>query len=157
MSEDQKPGSRLPPGAAGRGGRPRRAKAAAAPRPGSPKPEAKAAAAPPGPPDQAPPADAAVPAFVTALQDGLPGAVEQVSYWVGDWTVIVPAGRLVEAATFLRDAPGCRFDYLSDLTAVDWPARRHAVRHRPVPVLDDAAPARCGSRCAWPTARPCRA
>jgi NADH-quinone oxidoreductase subunit C len=99
---------------------------------GAPKPEAKAAAAPaapkappppPGPPDQAPPADAAVPEYIAALQADLPGAVEQVSFWVGDWTVIVPAGRLVEVATFLRDRPSCMFDYLSDLTAVDWPMR----------------------------------
>ena len=102
----------------------------------SPKPEAKAAApapkpaaaaakpaAPPLPPDQAPPADLPVPVYVTALQAGLPGAVEQVSYWVGDWTVIVGAARFAEACAFLRDTPGCQFDYLSDLTAVDWPAR----------------------------------
>jgi NADH-quinone oxidoreductase subunit C len=95
--------------------------AAAAPKP-QPKPEAKAAA-PPLPPDQAPPADLAVPAFVAALQSGVAGAVEQVSYWVGDWTVIVAAERFAEVCTFLRDTPGCQFDYLSDLTAVDWPAR----------------------------------
>jgi NADH/F420H2 dehydrogenase subunit C len=97
---------------------------------GTPKPEAKAAKAapkapppPPGPPDQAPPADMALPACVTAVQTDLPGVVEQVSFWVGDWTVIVPAGRLIEVATFLRDQPACLFDYLSDLTAVDWPTR----------------------------------
>jgi len=93
---------------------------------GAPKPakaEPKAPPPPPGPPDQAPPADMALPACVTAVQTDLPGAVEQVSFWVGDWTIIVPAGRLVEAATFLRDRPACLFDYLSDLTAVDWPAR----------------------------------
>ena len=93
----------------------------AAPKP-QPKPEAKAPA-PPLPPDQAPPADLAVPAVVAAVQSGVPGAVEQVSYWVGDWTVIVAAGRFAEVCTFLRDTPGCQFDYLSDLTAVDWPAR----------------------------------
>jgi NADH-quinone oxidoreductase subunit C len=92
---------------------------AAPPKPAAPK----APLPPPGPPDQAPPADLAVPAYVTALQSGLPGAVEQVSYWVGDWTVIVAAGRFAEACTFLRETPGCQFDYLSDLTAVDWPAR----------------------------------
>jgi NADH-quinone oxidoreductase subunit C len=89
--------------------------------PGSQKPEAKAA--PPLPPDQAPPADLAVPAFVTAVQSGVAAAVEQVSYWVGDWTVIVAGARFAEACAFLRDQPGCQFDYLSDLTAVDWPAR----------------------------------
>ena len=96
--------------------------------PGAPKPEAakpapKAPPPPPGPPDQPPPADRALPEYVSVLQADLPGAVEQVSFWVGDWTVIVPAGRLVEVATFLRDRPGCLFNYLSDLTAVDWPTR----------------------------------
>jgi NADH-quinone oxidoreductase subunit C len=111
MSEDQKTG-------------PENQGAPAPAAPAAAKPEAKAAPGPPtGPPDQAPPADMAVPGFVAALQERLPGAAEQVSFWVGDWTVIVPAARLVESAEFLRDFPGCQFDYLSDLTAVDWPAR----------------------------------
>ena len=97
------------------------AAAPGSPKPAAPKPEAKTA--PPLPPDQAPPADLLVPAYVTALQEGLPGAVEQVSYWVGDWTVIVGAARFADVCAFLRDTAGCRFDYLSDLTAVDWPAR----------------------------------
>jgi NADH-quinone oxidoreductase subunit C len=97
--------------------------AAAAAKPAAVKAEPKAPPPPPGPPDQAPPAGLAVPACVSAMQSGLAGAVEQVSFWVGDWTVIVPAGRFAEACAFLRDAPGCQFDYLSDLTAVDWPAR----------------------------------
>jgi NADH-quinone oxidoreductase subunit C len=136
MSEDQKPGPESPAeGAPAGGGVPApaakaepKATAPTAPgaepkaAPGTPKPEAKTAA-PPGPPDQAPPADVAVAGFVAALQEGLPGAVEQVSYWVGDWTVIVSADRLVETTTFLRDTPGCQFDYLSDLTAVDWVTR----------------------------------
>lgn len=99
-----------------------KAGAPAAAKPASAKPEAKAAP-PPLPPDQAPPADLAVPAFVTAAQTGLAGAVEQVSFWVGDWTIIVAAARFAEVCGFLRDQPGCQFDYLSDLTAVDWPAR----------------------------------
>jgi len=130
MSEDQKPGPGSPAeGApAGGGGPTPAAKAEPKATPGSPKPEAKAAAPkapppPPGPPDQAPPADLPVPAFVAALQAGLPGAVEQVSFWVGDWTVIVGAARFADVCRFLRDTPGCRFDYLSDLTAVDWPGR----------------------------------
>jgi NADH-quinone oxidoreductase subunit C len=60
---------------------------------------------------------------VAAVQSGVAGAVEQVSYWVGDWTIIVGAGRFADVCAFLRDTPGCQFDYLSDLTAVDWPAR----------------------------------
>lgn len=91
---------------------------------GAPKAEPKAAAAPPtGPPDAPPPADLPVPAFITELQAALPGAVQHVSYWVGDWAVIVPASRLTEVATFLRDTPTTAFDFCSDVTATDWPPR----------------------------------
>ena len=111
--------------------------AAAAPKPpakaGAPAVGAPAKAAAPkapplpaGPPDPPPPADLAVPAYIMAVQTGLPGAVAHVSFWVGDWTIIVPAARLIEAATFLKDTPGCQFNYLSDLTAVDWPTRAEA-------------------------------
>jgi NADH-quinone oxidoreductase subunit C len=95
------------------------------PQPGAKAP-AKAAAAPPLPTDPAPPADLPVPAYVAALQQRGGGLVEQVTYWVGDWSVIVPVDRVAEAAAFLRDAPEGQFDYLSDLTAVDWLARAEA-------------------------------
>jgi NADH-quinone oxidoreductase subunit C len=100
-----------------------------------PKPPAKPAAAaaapkvdkapppPPGPPDPAPPAEVPVPDFIQALQADLPGAVTQVAYWVGDWTVIVAAPRLLEVARYLRDTAGAGFDYCSDVTAVDWLGR----------------------------------
>ena len=89
-----------------------------------PKPKPKPPPEPPkGPTDPAPPEDMEVPAFVTAVQAGVPGAVERVSYWVGDWTVIVPADRLIEVARFLRDDPTTAFNYCSDVTAVDWPPR----------------------------------
>ena len=138
--------------------------------PGTPKPAAKAAAPkapapPPGPPDQAPPADLPVPAYVAALQSGVAGAVEQVSYWVGDWTVIVRAARFADVCAFLRDTPGCQFDYLSDLTAVDWPARaekrfdvvaslystklRHRVRVKARVAEGEAVPSVTG---VWPAA-----
>jgi NADH-quinone oxidoreductase subunit C len=98
----------------------------AAPKPpaaaATPKVE-KAPAPPPGPPDPAPPADVPVPEYIQALQAALPGAVTGVSYWVGDWTVIVDLPRLLEVARHLRDAAGARFDYCSDVTAVDWPTR----------------------------------
>jgi len=103
-----------------------------APRPPAPAAPAKAAGAakaekappaPPGPPDPPPPADLAVPAFLEALQAALPGAVAQLSYFVGDWTVIAAPGRLHDLAAHLRDAEGARFDYCSDATAVDWLGR----------------------------------
>ena len=101
---------------------PSSAKPAAA-KPPAAKAEPKAPPPPPGPPDQAPPADLPVPGFVSLVQAQLPGAVEQVSYWVGDWTLIVALDRLPEVATLLRDAPDAAFDYCSDATATDWPTR----------------------------------
>ncbi len=103
----------------------------AAPKPPAPKPAAPAAgaehapkaSAPTGPPDQPPPADLAVPAFITALQAAVPGGVSAVSYWLGDWTLIVPVSRLLEVGRHLRDVPEARFDFLSDVTATDWPPR----------------------------------
>jgi NADH-quinone oxidoreductase subunit C len=81
------------------------------------------AAAPTGPPDPPPPADKTPPAFVASLQAALPGAVTGVSYWVGDWTVIVAAAQGLDVARHLRDAPDAAFDLCSDLTATDWPPR----------------------------------
>jgi NADH-quinone oxidoreductase subunit C len=79
-----------------------------------------AAAAPTGPTDPPPPADKPLPDVITALQAALPGAVTQISFWVGDWTVIVSAERLLEVAQHLRAAG---FDFCSDVTASDWPQR----------------------------------
>jgi NADH-quinone oxidoreductase subunit C len=79
-----------------------------------------APAAPTGPVDPPPPADKPLPDTITALQAAVPGAVTQVSFWVGDWTVIVPADRLLDVARHLRSAG---FDFCSDVTASDWPQR----------------------------------
>jgi NADH-quinone oxidoreductase subunit C len=147
------------------------------PAPAAPKPAAAAAkppaaqadhvpkvAAPTGPVEPAPPADAVVPAFVTSLQNGVAGSVAQLSLYLGDWTVIVPVSHLLQAVTHLRDAADCAFDYLSDVTATDWPPRpegrfdviymlystrhRHRVRvkvkvgeHTPVPSVTGIWPA----------------
>ncbi|MCX6537326.1 MAG: NADH-quinone oxidoreductase subunit C [Acidobacteria bacterium] len=126
MSEDPKLDPPEKPAAAAPADKPAAAaaeKPAAAAKPAAAKPEPKAPPALPVPPDQAPPADMAIPPFIAALQARVPGAVEHVSFWVGDWSVVVAANRLIEVATFLRDAPECAFNYLSDLTASDWPAR----------------------------------
>ena len=98
--------------------------AAVSPAAAKPKPKPKPPPEPPkGPSDPDPPEGMEIPAVVTAVQNGVPGAVQHVSYWVGDWTVIVPADRLIEVARFLRDDPTTAFDYCSDVTAVDWPPR----------------------------------
>jgi NADH-quinone oxidoreductase subunit C len=86
-------------------------------------PEPTRIAPPAGPVDPPPPADLAPPVYLTALQQGLPGAVDALSYYLGDWTAIVPASRLIDVAAHLRDAPGARFDFCSDVTASDWPPR----------------------------------
>jgi NADH-quinone oxidoreductase subunit C len=121
------------------------------------------AAAPLGPPDPPPPAGVVPPAFIAALQAAVPGSVSHVSYWVGDWTIIVPVSRLLEVARHLRDAPDAVFDTCSDVTATDWPLRperfdlvyclystrhHHRIRvkamageHEPVPSMTDVWPA----------------
>ena len=91
--------------------------------PARPAETPKAAAPPAGPPDPPPPPDRPIPDFITALQTAQPGAVVHVSFWVGDWTVVVALDRLLDAAIHLRDAPGAGFDFLSDVTATDWPPR----------------------------------
>jgi NADH-quinone oxidoreductase subunit C len=92
------------------------AKPAAAGKPAAP-------AVPAGPSDPPPPPDTPLPGFITTLQAALPGAVEHVSLWVGDWAVIVPPARLLEVGRHLRDTDGALFDFCSDLTASDWPPR----------------------------------
>jgi len=81
------------------------------------------AAPPSGPTDPPPPADKPVPAFITTLQAAQPGVVTLVSYWIGDWTIIVAADRILDVARHLRDSPDAAFDICSDLTATDWPPR----------------------------------
>ncbi len=121
------------------------------------------AAAAVGPPDPPPPSGVAPPAFIAALDAVVPGSVLHVSYWVGDWTIIVPVARLLEVARQLRDAPDAAFDMCSDVTATDWPLRperfdmvyclystrhRHRIRvkakageHEPVPSMTGVWPA----------------
>ena len=61
--------------------------------------------------------------IVEKLKAKFPNGIENVREFRGEVTVQVRPDALVEMCAFLRDDPGCRFDYLSDLTAVDWPTR----------------------------------
>ena len=81
------------------------------------------AAAPTGPHDPPPPADAVIPPFIASLQSAMPDGVSGLSLYLGDWTVMVPAAKILDVARRLHDAPDACFDYLSDLTATDWPPR----------------------------------
>ena len=104
-------------------GKPAPARPAAAAKP-RPKPRPKAPPEPPkAPADQAPPEGAELPPTVAAVRKGVPGAVQQVSFWVGDWTIIVAADRLLDVMRFLKEDPATSFDYCSDVTAADWPPR----------------------------------
>ncbi|HEX7795610.1 MAG TPA: NADH-quinone oxidoreductase subunit C [Vicinamibacterales bacterium] len=133
-----KPAAPAAPAAAAKPAAPAAAKPAA--------PAAKAAehapkaAAPTGPPDPPPPADKTPPAFIATLQAAIPGAVTAVSYYVGDWTIIVKPETIIEVAQHLRYAPDAAFDLCTDLTATDWPPRAaarfdvvyclYSIRHR---------------------------
>ena len=81
------------------------------------------AAAPTGPPDPPPPADVTAPALIATLHAAVPGGVTHVSYWLGDWTLVVPAALILQVAQHLRDAADAAFDFCSDVTATDWPPR----------------------------------
>jgi len=98
----------------------------------APKVPEKKVAPPSGPPDPPPPADKAPPAFVATLQAALPGAVVATSYWVGDWTIIAEASRILDVATHLRDGSDAAFDMCSDVTATDWPPRAERFDERRV-------------------------
>lgn len=78
------------------------------------------AAAPPKAPVPAA-TDAASEPLVVALRAAVSGAVVSAKKMVGQTTVEVAAGRLVEACRYLRDAE--TFTFLVDLTAVDWKER----------------------------------
>jgi NADH-quinone oxidoreductase subunit C len=80
-------------------------------------------APPAGPPDPPPPADRVPPAFIATLQAAWPAAMAGLSYWVGDWTVIVDRASILDVARHLRTAPDAAFDTCSDVTATDWPPR----------------------------------
>ncbi len=86
----------------------------------------KPAAGPPLPPDPPPPDGTEQPAFVTALLAAFPDAGLKISFWLGDWTILVGADRLLDVARFLREAPDALFDFCSDVSAIDWPARAEA-------------------------------
>jgi NADH-quinone oxidoreductase subunit C len=118
-----------PAPAAAAAAKPAAAAGAAAAKPAAPKaaPHPPPAPAPPsGPTEPPPPADMAIPAFITTLQATLADSVTHVSYYIGDWTVVVALARSLEVLRHLRDAPDARFDFCSDVTATDWPPRKEA-------------------------------
>ena len=53
----------------------------------------------------------------------LSGAVLDSQLALGELTIQVPAERIVEVMTFLRDDARCQFSELVDITGLDWPER----------------------------------
>jgi NADH-quinone oxidoreductase subunit C len=71
------------------------------------------------------------------IEAGLPDAVIRTEIVRGELTVWVKRDSVVEAATYLRDDPGCDFKMLIDLCGVDYPEREerfevvyHFLSHR---------------------------
>ena len=62
------------------------------------------------------------PSLSELLKSKLSGGVLAAHAWRGDETVTVRPEQLLEAARLLRDDPGFRMNFLTDLTAVDYSA-----------------------------------
>jgi len=60
---------------------------------------------------------------VQKLRAAMPEAIEDVSSFRDQVTVRVFKDRIREVCVFLRDTPDLEFDFLTDLTALDYPAR----------------------------------
>ena len=162
---DSGPAAASPAAAGPAAAKPAAAEPAAKPAAARPKPRPKAPPeAPKGPTDPPPPDDLEKPAFLTALEAALPGRIEQLSWWVGDWTVIVAPEALPEVAAFLKDSDEGSFDYCADVTATDWPPRekrfdvvyclystrrRHRIRLKVRAAEGESVPSVTGS---WPAA-----
>ncbi|MGJ3700750.1 NADH-quinone oxidoreductase subunit C [Variovorax sp. AFSI2.2] len=54
------------------------------------------------------------------IAEALGARAKSVTLALGEVTVVVAADAYIEAATLLRDAPGCRFEQLIDLCGMDY-------------------------------------
>ncbi len=69
----------------------------------------------------------AVSPSVAALRSRFPGAIRRHQVSCGDTMVYVAPERAHQILTWLRDDPGQRFDYLTDITAVEYRDRERAL------------------------------
>jgi NADH-quinone oxidoreductase subunit C len=120
--------------------------------------------APPPPPKTDPLKEPVASIAVDMLKQRFPNAIQEVTYHAGQTMVRLPVDRFVEIATFLRDEPDLKFDFLSNLTAVHWPdkpmpfevvyhlfsiPKRHALTLKLEVAEGEEAPTACG---VWATA-----
>lgn len=57
--------------------------------------------------------------MIDQIKTQFPEAVEHVSEFRGETTLVIKPERLIDVATYLRDEPSLGFDLLSDVSAVD--------------------------------------
>jgi NADH-quinone oxidoreductase subunit C len=57
------------------------------------------------------------------LREAFPELETSSHTFRGELTLAVPADRVTDVLAFLRDDEQCRFDFLTDVTAVHWPDR----------------------------------
>jgi NADH-quinone oxidoreductase subunit C len=88
--------------------------------PGAPKPPVKKKEEGPKP------TDASDNKLVKNLKAKFDAAVLEASEFVGQVSIRIEAGAIVEVCNFLRDDADARFNYLSDLTCVHYPMRQEA-------------------------------
>jgi NADH-quinone oxidoreductase subunit C len=58
--------------------------------------------------------------ILVRLRERFGAAVLGTHAWRGDLTAEIPPGTLIDVCTFLRDDPALAFDFLADVTAVDY-------------------------------------
>jgi NADH-quinone oxidoreductase subunit C len=67
--------------------------------------------------------DGKLDALGQTIVTALPGSVLGHVVAFNQLTVAVKAERIVDVVSYLRDDPGCRFVNITDITAIDYPAR----------------------------------
>jgi len=67
------------------------------------------------------PVDASDNKLVKKLKDKFSGAVLEAVEFIGQVSIRIEPGRIVDVCSFLRDEPETKFNYLSDLTCVHYP------------------------------------
>ena len=72
------------------------------------------------------PVDAANHPLVKKLRDKFGGAVVEASEFLGQLSICIEPGRIVEVCKALKDDPHTPFNYLSDLTCVHYPDNKAA-------------------------------
>lgn len=58
--------------------------------------------------------------LLSLLKQRFAGDVEETHSFKGDDTAVVKKDKILDVLKFLRDDPGTSFDFLMDVTAVDW-------------------------------------